>query len=81
LGIRWALLDEDATGGAAEPPDDPDFEWNTAEHEAKQKVAYMEALEGAVRDNMCCFVLMRPCCSVAAACSCMQPTIRQVAHV
>lgn len=49
LGIRWALLDEDATGGAAEPPDDPDFEWNTAEHEAKQKVAYMEALEGAVR--------------------------------
>lgn len=55
LGIRWALLGEQNTSGAAAgQPDELGFEWNTTEHEAKQKKIYMDSLEALVRDSICC---------------------------
>jgi hypothetical protein len=55
LGIRWALQGEQNTSGAAAgQPDELGFEWDTTEHEARQKKIYMDTLEALVRGSICC---------------------------
>ena len=71
LGIHWMLQGEQNTSGAAAgQPDELGFEWNTTEHEAKQKKIYMETLEQSVRGSICCCcrqtLLLQCCCNLLA---------------